>query len=82
VFYYRSTSELNTLHSFLPGQSLITIVDALKSLGLIERTSSPSPEPEPAPKNIDDMTPEELRAELSRRRVRRFILVITDLLLM
>jgi hypothetical protein len=47
-----------------------SLTAALKSLGMIERTPSPSPEPEPEPKDPNDMSMEEMRAELLRNRVR------------
>ncbi|KAF2833540.1 hypothetical protein CC86DRAFT_415377 [Ophiobolus disseminans] len=41
---------------------------ALKSLGILQRTPTAFPEPEPEPKDPDEMTAEELRAELTRLR--------------
>jgi hypothetical protein len=46
-------------------------IDALKSIGVIPRTPIPSPEPdsEVEDKDPEDMTEEEMRAELKRMRV-------------
>jgi hypothetical protein len=69
TFYYRSTGESFPLILEVP-RADGTPLAALKSLGIINRTPSPSPEPEPGPKCLDQMSTEELRAEVARVRVR------------
>ncbi|KAG9190578.1 hypothetical protein G6011_08666 [Alternaria panax] len=74
-------NELQTTDSelFASFAFLNRSTDALKSIGVIQRTPSPSPEPEPEDgggdedesKNPEDMTEEEMRAEFRRMRKKR-----------
>lgn len=71
TFYYRSECKFpnNELFTYNNLATNIFFPASLKSLGIIPRTPSPSPEPEPEEKDLNKMTPEEMRAELQRMRV-------------